>query len=448
MKKIIVIGAGVAGLATALRLRELGADAIVLEKESQRGGRVQTIREDGFIIDRGASFLMSGYRQTFELIRTLGLEEEIERPRVSVRYEVLCNDRFFHADYGSRLGLLRYRAVPFAQRLRLGRLAALALRLSGPHSPEFLTTRGLETLDDEDLAPFISRVVGNDLMENYFEPLLTAYCGWAPEDVSRSYLALLTRIGKMDLFVLRKGAGQLTEALARSVPVECRAKAVSVIETEGGLDVAVEGIDRTRQVLNADGVVLALPGPSVFDLWPGCTKPERAFLRHVSYATAVLAHLCVDKDWGYAGHHGFLFPRRSGRKTICVALEHVRYRGRAPGGKSLLYTGPRLDEKASLLSAPDAEVIDICMRDIESEFPGIKDATHNAYVFRWENALPRFPVGYFRGLHDFLSSRISGRIELAGDYIGGPCIEGAVASGNAAARRIFSAVHGHINDRN
>jgi phytoene dehydrogenase-like protein len=73
MKRIIVIGAGVAGLFTALRLRELGADVIVLEKEAQPGGRVQSIREDGFIIDRGASFLMSGYRQTFELIRTLGL---------------------------------------------------------------------------------------------------------------------------------------------------------------------------------------------------------------------------------------------------------------------------------------------------------------------------------------------------------------------------------------
>lgn len=443
MKRILVIGAGVSGLSTALRLRELGADVTVLEKESRPGGRVQSIRENGFIIDRGASFLMSGYRQTLELIKTLGLEGEIERPTVPVRYEVLCNGRFFQADYGSRLGLLRYRAAPLAQRLRAGHLAALALRLGGPHSPEFLTTRGLENIDDEDLAHFISRVIGSDLMENYFEPLLTAYCGWAPEDVSRSYLALLTRIGKMDLFVLRKGAGQLTEALVRSVPVECRAKAVSVSEAKGGIDVAVEGIDGTRQILNADGVVLASPGPTVSDLWLSCTEPERSFLRHVSYAPAVLAHLCADKDWGYAGHHGFLFPRRSRRKTIGVALEHVRYRSRAPAGMSLLYTGPRLDEKASLFSASDAEVIDVCMRDIEPEFPGIRNATHTAYVFRWGNALPRFPVGYFRGLRDFLNIRISGRIELAGDYIGGPCIEGAVASGNAAARRIFSAVRGH-----
>ncbi len=448
MKRIIVIGAGIAGLSSAFRLRELGADVIVLEKESRPGGRVQSIREDGFIVDRGASFLMSCYRQTFELIRTLGLEAEIERPRVPVRYKVLCNGRFFQANYGSRLGLLRHRAVPVSQRLRVGRLAKLALRLGGPYSPDFLTTRGLETIDDEDLAHFISRVVGNDLVENYFEPLLAAYCGWAPEDVSRSYLAMLTRIGKMDLFVLRKGAGQLTEALAHSVPVECRAKAVSLIEEEGRIDVAIEGIDGTRQILNADGVVLALPGSIASDLWHGCPEPEQAFLRHVSYAPAALVHLCVDKDWGYEGHHGFLFPRRSGRKTVCVALEHVRYRGRAPDGKSLLYTGLRLDKKASLLSASDAELTDVCMRDIEPEFPGIRNATHKAYVFRWDNALPRFPVGYFRGLRDFLDIRISGRIELAGDYIGGPCIEGAVASGNAAARRIFSAVHGCTDDRN
>jgi oxygen-dependent protoporphyrinogen oxidase len=116
MKRIIVVGAGVAGLSAALRLRKLGADVLVLEKESQPGGRVQSIRENGFVVDRGASSLMSSYRQTFELIRTLGLENELERPRVPSRYEVLFNGRFFRADYGSRLGLLRYRAAPQAHR--------------------------------------------------------------------------------------------------------------------------------------------------------------------------------------------------------------------------------------------------------------------------------------------------------------------------------------------
>jgi len=81
------------------------------------------------------------------------------------------------------------------------------------------------------------------------------------------------------------------------------------------------------------------------------------------------------------------------------------------------------------------------MRDIEPEFPGIKDAVHKAYVFQWDNALPRVPVGFFRGLREFLDNRASARIELAGDYIGGPCIEGAVASGNSAARRVFQAAH-------
>ncbi len=444
MKKIIVVGAGVAGLSSALRLREMGAEVLVLEKDSRPGGRVQSIRENGFIVDRGASFLLSSYRQTFELVRTLGLEGELERPRVPGRYKVLSNGRFFRADYGSRLGLLRCRAIPLAQRMRVGRLALLALQLGGPHSPEFLTTRGLETLDDEDLGHFISRVVGHDALEYFFEPMLTAYCGWAPEDISRSYLALITRIGKMNPFIFRKGVGQLTEALARAVPVECGAKAMSVVNGAGGIEVAVEGSNGTRQLLNADGVVLALPGSTVRDLWLNCTESEHRFLGQVSYAPAILAYLCTDRDWGYEGHYGFFFPRKSGRKTTCVALEHVRYRGRAPAGKSLLYMGLRLNGNPILLSVPDAEVIDICMRDIELEFPGIKEAVHNTYVFRFDSALPRFPVGFFRGLREFMETRASTRIELAGDYIGGPCIEGAVASGNSAARRIFQAVHGSI----
>ena len=91
-------------------------------------------------------------------------------------------------------------------------------------------------------------------------------------------------------------------------------------------------------------------------------------------------------------------------------------------------------------------MIEVCKRDIEPEFPGLRNAVSNAFVFRWNNALPQIPVGFFKGLRKFLDTRASSRIELAGDYIGGPCIEGAVVSGQTSAHRVFRAVHGRDSD--
>ncbi|KAH9819032.1 hypothetical protein DFH28DRAFT_1093728 [Melampsora americana] len=52
-KKVIIIGAGVGGLATAARLASAGLDVTVVEKNSFSGGRCSLIEKDGFRFDRG-----------------------------------------------------------------------------------------------------------------------------------------------------------------------------------------------------------------------------------------------------------------------------------------------------------------------------------------------------------------------------------------------------------
>jgi phytoene dehydrogenase-like protein len=59
--EIVVVGAGLAGLACAARLRELGHDAIVVEASDGIGGRVRTDEQDGFLLDRGFQVLLTAY---------------------------------------------------------------------------------------------------------------------------------------------------------------------------------------------------------------------------------------------------------------------------------------------------------------------------------------------------------------------------------------------------
>jgi len=64
MSKVIIVGAGLAGLTCARRLRESGVDAIILEAGDAVGGRVRTDEVDGFLIDRGFQVLLTAYPES------------------------------------------------------------------------------------------------------------------------------------------------------------------------------------------------------------------------------------------------------------------------------------------------------------------------------------------------------------------------------------------------
>ena len=58
---VVVVGAGLAGLACARRLHEAGIDVVVLEASDDIGGRVRTDVVDGFRLDRGFQVLLTAY---------------------------------------------------------------------------------------------------------------------------------------------------------------------------------------------------------------------------------------------------------------------------------------------------------------------------------------------------------------------------------------------------
>ena len=61
MKKALVVGTGLGGITTAIRLSELGYHVEMLEKHYQAGGRLNQLQKDGFTWDLGPSFFSMSY---------------------------------------------------------------------------------------------------------------------------------------------------------------------------------------------------------------------------------------------------------------------------------------------------------------------------------------------------------------------------------------------------
>ena len=68
-ERIIVIGSGFGGLASALRARNMGFDVTVIERLDQLGGRAQTFERDGFVFDAGPTVITAPFLfdELFEL---------------------------------------------------------------------------------------------------------------------------------------------------------------------------------------------------------------------------------------------------------------------------------------------------------------------------------------------------------------------------------------------
>jgi phytoene dehydrogenase-like protein len=120
VKKVIVIGAGLAGLSAALTLENEGISVTVLESSDRPGGRVTSDEVDGFICDRGFQLINANYPE----IRKLRLIDEIDFVSASSVIEVARNEKrikigdprsaflsVFNSDTGSileKMRLLKY----------------------------------------------------------------------------------------------------------------------------------------------------------------------------------------------------------------------------------------------------------------------------------------------------------------------------------------------------
>ncbi|MEJ2617713.1 MAG: FAD-dependent oxidoreductase [Ignavibacteriaceae bacterium] len=97
MKRAIIIGSGLGGLSTALRLSAKGYKVTVIEKHSTPGGRLNIIESDGFRFDMGPSFMSMTYEMD-ELFNSVGIRNPVELEELDPLYQV-----FFEGNEKPRL---------------------------------------------------------------------------------------------------------------------------------------------------------------------------------------------------------------------------------------------------------------------------------------------------------------------------------------------------------
>ena len=335
--RVVVVGAGIAGLIAAYELSKRGVPVTVLECAPHPGGRarseVRTIGGRQTIIHHAAQMSSTGYHALVPIIDELGLSPYlIENSRLtSVLFRgelVQIDDRDVYSTKGTLLSNDEWWA--YGQQAHLFWNRALRGRsVADPGHWRDLERESAATLV-RDLGEGPARLLNGLVHALYFQP---------PEAVSRALpLSLWTTLIDDEAPVsLRGGFGMLIEALVKKIgDVRCGQEVSRVESMPDGVKLIVNGA-----VLHASDVVIATTADVARQIHAH-PSPAESELLQVGYVPTFNIALDVEMDWFHhralAGTYGIRVPvdeMKPGDVIASISLESGRLRRRTPGHETL-----------------------------------------------------------------------------------------------------------------
>jgi oxygen-dependent protoporphyrinogen oxidase len=435
-QRAVVVGAGIAGLTAAYRLSRSGFAVTVLEARATVGGRLSTLAKDGYRFDLAASMMLNSYRRTVALVAELGLETEVETPRVA---NGVYRDGVVHGLGGPKDALSSKLLSPRAK-LRMSALVVDVLRYR--KSLNWGDEAAAADLDLGSARDYADRRLGNpELRDQLLDPACRFLGLAALDQISAvDFLALARNMGATGFFNHPSGMGFLTRALAERVPVECNARVTAVIAEGDEVRVSYQRAGEPEHTVTAAVCVLAVPAPLLVEIAPQLDAERKEILGDVVYSPSVNVFLGLDRppadpSWLV------LIPGNNEPELACVILDHNKASGRTPPGGGLLSTYWQREWSEAHWDDPDADLVREALAAMRRVLPGTDDRVAVAHVQRWRHALVTGPVRRHRDLARLRAlTPADSRIRLAGDAVSTSNVEACVCSGERAAAEAVQAI--------
>ncbi|MDD5287097.1 MAG: protoporphyrinogen oxidase, partial [Desulfuromonadaceae bacterium] len=425
MKKIIIIGGGISGLATAWLLREKARAAgkeleiTLLEKEERPGGKIRSIKDEGYTCEWGPNGFLDSKPQTLDLCKAIGVEGNLHRSNDNARKRFIFSGGKLHQLPDGGPAFLKSGLISWPGKLRL------AMEPTSFISP---APAGV----DETLAAFGRRRLGQEALDKLIAPMVSGIFAGDPETMSlvscfpriaeleRDYggliraMIMLAKKKKEDqaagkvvssaagpggiLTSFREGLQYLSDALSASLgSIVKPGAAVISVKKGGAVPYLVTCSDGTGY--DADLVIMASPAFAAAEMLAGLDGGIAGILKQIPYASMTV--ICFGYSRGEIGHtldgFGYLIPKKEGRNTLGTLWDSSMFENRAPEGKVLLRSmmgGACFPEYIHL---GDDEVVARVRQDLSLTM-GIDAAPEFVRVYRHPRAIPQYTVGHGRRL--------------------------------------------------
>lgn len=447
--RVVVAGGGISGLAAAYALRARGAAVTLVEGADRLGGKVETERVDGFLVERGPDAILAAHPAARALVADLGMAAELVAPEDPRTVYVWHRGGLVPLPEGVGFGIPT-RLLPFVRSRLFSPREKLRAAL------ELVRPAG-SAEGDEAIGAFLRRRFGDAVVDRLAGPLIGGVYGGHVDELS--LLALLPRLrvaerthrslvlaglrarrggarpAEPSLVAPVRGMGTIVDALvARLDGADVRQGIAVRRVSREGTRYAVSLADGSRLV--ADAIVVATPAPIAAALLEDLVPAASAALRMLPYrgtAAVSLGYASEQLPEPLAGH-GFVAPDGALAIAACTWTS-AKWRGRVPAGAVLLRATIR-DDRA--LANDDGRLIATVHAEL-ARVMRISGPPAFARVARWPAAMPRYTVGHLERLAAAESHLVAHpRIALAGAAYRGSGVPDCVAQGFAAAERLIA----------
>lgn len=461
MRRVIVIGGGIAGLAMALQIRDRGSalpgglEVRVLEAGSRLGGNIRTERDDGFTVEWGPNGYLDNVPAMGRLVERVGLSSELQKADGSAAKRFLFRHGRLHRLPSGPIGFLASPILSLPGRLRV------FFEPFAEAAPEGV---------DETIHDFARRRIGRQAAEVLIDAMVSGV--FAGDTRVLSLASAFPKMAAMEaahgslVRAMIAGMGERRKAKRRAAELAARGERAEELTRPGGpagpggtltsfrsgletlirglarelgdavsVDAGPRAIERPSEIgapawtvigaegepLSADAVVVAVPSTAAGPL----LRPVDAALGEAAggVPTAGLAVVALGFDaqsiGGAPDGFGFLIPRREGLRSLGCLWDSSIFPGRAPEGSVLLRVmiGGAHDPEAVTLS--DGELLSTVRRDLAATM-GLTAEPTLVRIFRHPAGIAQYEQGHQARL-DRIAERLAG---LPGLWLAGSSFHG------------------------
>ena len=392
-QSVVVIGAGVAGLAAARDLAASGCEVVVLEARDRVGGRVWSSRlENGEIVELGGEWIASGQGAVLGLAAELGLG--LVDPGI---------------DFVSR-DAVGGGTIPIEEHRRVNRALA-----------DLMSSMSDEETESVSAASVVDEIVDDSPAFGVLRSRLEGTCGAPLELVAASEIGADFGYGEHSYFRIEGGNASLASTMAESLDVRLESAVTALAQGSDGVTVEVDGRE-----LSYERAVVAVPLPVLRQIIfnPAFPEPLQHAVEQITMGTAAKMAVATVGDPGLFRRQDTDIPAWywTGLSSNGVVRKAVTgFAGSAVGVESFL----RDPLARAGAATPEAELVgDPMLVDWGGE-----EFSGGCYSVIGPGRRPL--------LRHF--ERPWGRVVFAGEHTRGTgSIDGAIRSGRSAARRLLT----------
>lgn len=443
---VLIVGAGLAGLASAYLLKQAGHRATIFEARTRPGGRVLTAREpfaEGLHGELGPARIPEGHARMSAWIAHFGLQTEPFAPARGDRLDVVRGKKIRYRP-GESPPLDAYPLAFTDEEHRLG-AAKVIERWMAP-----LQTRGIElgshNWPSAPLRRFDAMNTRQYTLSIGLSEAVDQYMNFPFEDPEGENFSVLWlhRIGSLGAFDrpmlrIRGGNDRLPEAMARSLAADIRygAPLIAILQDENGVTAVIER-GGSRENVTAQRAIIAAPFTPIraVEFRPALSAGKQRAIREMHHEDLARVLLQLNtRPWEKDGLAGWA------RTDLPSEIWHLSHDRAGPRALYSVYLKSsavdalkRLDEPARLQYAA---------RHVDAVFPGVAAAVEGGLSKVWSedrwagNAHAGLAPGQVTALSADAKS-VEGRIHFAGEHTSPwtGWMEGAIESGERAAREV------------